>query len=57
MPKFMGMLRGAKTDVEILKSLGQKYSDLHIDVESFENELNSINAAYENTLREAKRRN
>jgi len=56
-PKFMGMLRGARTDVETLKALAQKYPDLHMDTESIEKELNSINAAYENAVRETKRRN
>ncbi|MGD0573087.1 MAG: hypothetical protein ABSB11_08720 [Sedimentisphaerales bacterium] len=56
-PKFMGMLRGAKSDVEILKALAQKYPDLHLDTESIEKELNSINAAYENALRETRKRN
>ena len=56
-PKFLGILRGARTDVETLKTLAQKYPDLHLDTESIEKELNSINAAYENALRETKRRN
>jgi membrane-bound ClpP family serine protease len=55
--KFMGILRGAKSDVETIKALAQKYPDLHMDVESVENELNSINAAYESALRETRRRN
>jgi membrane-bound ClpP family serine protease len=57
MPKFMAMLKGAKSDVETIKMLAQKYPDLHMDVESVENELNSINAAYESALRETRRRN
>jgi len=56
-PKFLGMLRGARTDVENLKNLAKKYPDLHLDTDSIEEELNSINAAYENALRETKRRN
>ena len=56
-PKFMGMLRGARTDVETLKALAQKYPDLHMDTESIEKELNSINAAYENAVRETRKRN
>jgi len=56
-PKFLGMLRGARTDVENLKNLAKKYPDLHMDIDSIEAELNSINAAYENALRETKRRN
>ena len=56
-PKFMSMLREARTDVETLKTLSKKYPDLHFDTESAEKELASINAAYENALRETKRRN
>ena len=56
-PKFMGMLREARTDVEILKTLGKKYPDLHLDTESVEKELTSINAAYENAVRETRKRN
>jgi ClpP class serine protease len=55
--KFMGMLREAKTDVETIKTLAKKYPDLHMDTESVEKELTSINAAYESALRETKRRN
>ncbi len=56
-PKFMAMLREAKTDVETLKTLAKKYPDLHLDTESVEKELTSINAAYENALRETRKRN
>jgi hypothetical protein len=56
-PKFMGMLREARTDVETLKMLAKKYPDLHMDIDSIEKELNSINAAYENVLRETRKRN
>jgi len=56
-PKFMTMLREARTDVETIKNLAKRYPDLHIDTESAEKELNSLNAAYENALRETKRRN
>ena len=56
-PKFLGILRGARTDVETLKTLAQKYPDLHLDTDSIDKELNSINAAYENALRETRRRN
>ncbi len=56
-PKFMSMLREARTDVETLKTLGKKYPDLHLDTESVEKELTSINAAYESALRETRKRN
>ena len=56
-PKFMSMLREARTDVEIIKTLAKKYPDLHMDTESVEKELTSINAAYENAVRETRKRN
>ena len=56
-PKFMSMLREARADVEIIKTLAKKYPDLHMDTESVEKELTSINAAYENALRETRKRN
>ncbi len=56
-PKFLAILKGAKADFEILKTLSKKYPDLHLDTADIEAELNSINAAYENILRETKRRN
>ncbi len=55
-PKFLGILRGARSDFEEFKKLAQKYPDLHVDIEEVEEILNSINAAYENALRETKRR-
>ncbi len=56
-PKFMTILREARTDVETIKNLSKRYPDLHIDTESAEKELNVLNAAYESALRETKRRN
>ena len=56
-PKFMSMLREARADVEIIKTLAKKYPDLHMDTESVEKELTSINAAYENAVRETRKRN
>jgi membrane-bound ClpP family serine protease len=55
-PKFLGILRGARSDFETLKGLAQKYPDLHLNVEDIESELNSINASYENALRETRSR-
>jgi membrane-bound ClpP family serine protease len=54
-PKFMTMLREARTDVETLKTLAKRYPDLHIDTESVDKQLNLINAAYENVLRETRK--
>jgi hypothetical protein len=55
--KFLGILRGARTDFETLKALSKKYPDLHLDTQDIEAELNTINAAYENASRESKKRN
>jgi membrane-bound ClpP family serine protease len=55
-PKFLGILRGARDDFETLKALAQKYPDLHLDIAAIEAELNSINASYENVLRETRSR-
>jgi membrane-bound ClpP family serine protease len=55
-PRFLGILRGARSDFETLKALAQKYPDLDMDVDNIESALNSINAAYENALRETKSR-
>ena len=55
-PKALGIMRGAKRDFQMLKTLAQKYPDLRVDIEEVEVILNSINAAYENALRETRRR-
>jgi membrane-bound ClpP family serine protease len=54
-PKALGILSGARSDFETLKGLAQKYPDLHIDVAAVEDELNSVNAAYESVITETKR--
>ena len=54
--KALGILRGARSDFEMLKALAQKYPDLHVDVEEVEEILNSINAEYESALRETRSR-
>jgi predicted patatin/cPLA2 family phospholipase len=51
------MLREARTDVETIKTLAKKYPDLHMNTESVEKELAAINAAYENVVRETRKRN
>ena len=56
-PKFLGILQGARSDFENLKTLAKKYPDLDMDVKDIEKVLNSIQADYENTSREVKRRN
>jgi membrane-bound ClpP family serine protease len=55
-PKILGILQGARSDFENLKTLAKKYPDLHMDVEDIEKVLNSIQADYENTSREARSR-
>jgi membrane-bound ClpP family serine protease len=55
-PKALSILRGAKTDFENLKTMAKKYPDLHYDVKSLEEVINSINAAYENAVRETRSR-
>lgn len=54
--KALGILRGAKADFENLKSLAQKYPDLHYDVRELEQVINSINAEYENAVRQTRSR-
>lgn len=54
--KALSIMRGARTDFETLKTLAQKYPDLNIDIKEVEEILNSINAAYENALRQTRRR-
>jgi membrane-bound ClpP family serine protease len=54
--KALGILRGAKSDLEDMAGLAKKYPDLHIDAGDVENMLNSVNAAYENAIQETKRR-
>jgi membrane-bound ClpP family serine protease len=56
-PKVLGILQGARSDFENLKTLAKKYPDLDMDVKDIEKVLNSIQADYENTSRETKRRN
>jgi membrane-bound ClpP family serine protease len=55
-PKALSILRGAKTDFENLKTLAQKYPDLHYNVKELEEVINTINAAYENAVRETRSR-
>ncbi|MGA2322854.1 MAG: hypothetical protein ABSG22_03300 [Sedimentisphaerales bacterium] len=55
-PKFLGILQGARSDFENLKTLAKKYPDLDMDVKDIEKVLNSIQADYENTSRETRSR-
>jgi hypothetical protein len=54
--KALGLMRGAKEDFETLKTLAEKYPDLNIDIQEVEEIINSINASYENALRETRQR-
>ncbi|MGA2092105.1 MAG: hypothetical protein ABSH16_01690 [Sedimentisphaerales bacterium] len=53
-PKALSILRGAKTDFENLKTLAQKYPDLHYNVKQLEEVINTISADYENAVRETR---
>jgi membrane-bound serine protease (ClpP class) len=55
-PKALSILRGAKTDFENLKTLAQKYPDLHFDVRGIEEVINTITADYENAVRKTRNR-
>ena len=55
-PKIMGILQGARSDFENLKTLAKKYPDLDMDVKDIEKVLNSIQADYENASRETRSR-
>jgi len=54
--KALSTMRGARKDFETLKMLAEKYPDLNIDIKDVEEILNSINAAYEDALRQVRRR-
>jgi membrane-bound ClpP family serine protease len=55
-PKALGILQGARSDFENLKALAKKYPDLELDVKNIEEILNSIQADYENAVRESRSR-
>jgi len=57
MPKYLAILNGARDDFKTLKILAQKYPDLNLNIDKIELLLNSLNAAYENALRESKTKN
>jgi membrane-bound ClpP family serine protease len=52
----LSLMRKARKDFETLKTLAEKYPDLNIDIKEVEEVLNSINAAYEDALRQVRRR-
>jgi membrane-bound ClpP family serine protease len=51
MPKALEILRSAKSEFQTLIRLAKKYPDLELDVQSLEDELNSVEAAYEDAKR------
>jgi ATP-dependent protease ClpP protease subunit len=50
-PKALEILRSAKSEFQTLIKLAKKYPDLELDVQSLEEELNSIEAAYQDVKR------
>jgi membrane-bound ClpP family serine protease len=50
-PKALEILRSAKSEFQTLIRLAKRYPDLELDVQSLENELNSIEAAYQDAKR------
>ena len=50
------MLRDARGEFKKLLSLARTYPDLDLDVTAIEDEINSIEAAYRNLKREARRK-
>ena len=55
-PKIFKILRSAKSEFKTLIRLAKKYPDLHLNIQALENELNSIEAAYEKVKMDSKRR-
>ncbi len=52
-PRVLKILRGAKREFKTLIKLAKKYPDLNLDIQMLEDELNSIEAAYQNVKRES----
>jgi hypothetical protein len=55
-PKILKILRSARSDFQTLIRLAKKYPDLHLSPRPFEDELNSIEAAYDKIKRTTRRR-
>jgi len=56
MPKVLKILRSAKSEFQTLIKLAKKYPDLGLDIQALEDELNSIEAAYQDAKRGSRRR-
>ena len=50
-PKVLEILRSAKSEFQTLIKLAKKYPDLELDIQALEDELNSIEAAYQDAKR------
>jgi ATP-dependent protease ClpP protease subunit len=50
-PKVLEILRSAKSEFQSLIKLAKKYPDLELDTQSLEEELNSVEAAYQDIKR------
>ncbi|MBW8041513.1 MAG: hypothetical protein FVQ85_16165 [Planctomycetes bacterium] len=55
-PKVLKILRSARSDFQTLIRLAKKYPDLQLSARPFEDELNSIEAAYDKIKRTTRRR-
>jgi hypothetical protein len=56
LPKVLKILRSAKSEFQTLIKLARKYPDLELDIQALEDELNSIEAAYQDAKRGSRRR-
>ena len=58
MPKaqVLKILRSARSEFKRLIQLGKKYPDLNLNIQGLEDELNSIEAAYQSVKRKSKRK-
>ncbi len=56
MPKVLQILRSAKSEFQTLIKLAKKYPDLGLNIQALEDELNSIEAAYQDAKRDSRRR-
>lgn len=55
-PKVLKILRSAKNEFQALIKLAKKYPDLELNIQALEDELNSIEAAYQNVKRSSQRK-
>ncbi len=54
-PKVLKILRSAKSEFQTLIKLAKKYPDLELNIQALEDELNSIEAAYQDAKRDSRR--